>query len=198
MNDITQKPEPEEEVILVERKETFTGLMGLSYKDNVLARGTSNENGIVNFGVWDLKKRNKFSYLVILQYKSSYTFYQHVVDELEVDLNNSNNTLKLSFGPTINSFYAKPTNIINQSQGDIFSINAVSKYAIENGLSGGDKNYYRSPQNISDFSKLWLYDKNKMGTYFITLIKQKNGIKDTLKDTVFCPRDQDYIYEFEF
>jgi len=49
--------------------------MGIPYEDKVLAKATTNSNGIVNFGVVDLRKRDKFSYLVILQFKSSYANY---------------------------------------------------------------------------------------------------------------------------
>lgn len=196
MNDITQKPEAGEEVILVERKEKFTGLMGLSYEEKLLARATTNSNGVVNFGVWDLRKREKFSYLVILQYKSNYTYYQHVADEVQIDLKNQNNFVELSFGPSINSLTAKPKEPFILSTQNTYSLQAICKYRKDNNLNPSS-NFY-SPNNQSSADNLHIFDKNLMGIYFITLIKQRNGVKDTILDTIFCPRDQDYIYEFEF
>jgi len=195
MNDVTQKPEAGEEVFLVERKEKFTGLMGIPYEDKVLAKGTTNPNGVVNFGVWDLRKREKFSYIVILQFKNNYN-YQHVIDEVQINLDNHNNFIELSFGPSLNSLTAKPIQQFEFNQQNTFSIQAVCKYGIDKSLNPS-LNFY-SPFNQLTANNLQIFDKNYMGTYFITLIKQKNGIKDTLRDTIFCPRDQDYIYEFDF
>jgi hypothetical protein len=197
MNDITQKPEPEEEVILVERKEKFTGLMGLSYEDNVLARGTSNANGVINFGVRDLKRRKKFSYLVILQYKSNYSNYQHVIDEVILDINNSNNFMKLSFGPTMTGLFSSPSTPILPNSGDTYYISAKSEYRKRKGLLTNNDSLFFSPSSQEEFSRMKIRETS-MGEYYITLIRLKNGIKDTLRDTIFCPRDQDYIYEFEF
>lgn len=198
MNDITQKPEPEEEVILVERKEKFTGLKGLSYEDNVLARRKSNANGVVHFGLWDLRKRKKFSYVAILQYNSNATSYQHVIDEIELDKSKINGKLILSSGPSINNFYVKPKVQIDYFSGNTFQIRAISEYRIrKNFVNMYDSTFY-TPYLQSDFRQMRIKETPPMGTYFITLIKQKNGVMETIYDTIFCPRDQDYIYEFEF
>jgi hypothetical protein len=196
MNDITQQPEPGEEVILVERKEKFTGLMGIPYEDKILSKGITNSNGVVNFGEWELKKRGKFTYLVILQYKSNYSGYKHVIDEVEIDINKSNNLITLAFGPSINSLSAKPNSPFQYNLQNTYSVRAINKYRLENNLNPSE-NFY-SPTSQLNANNLRIFDKNLMGTYFITLVKHKNGIQDTIFDTIFCPRDQDYIYEFEF
>jgi hypothetical protein len=197
MNDITQQPEPGEEVILVERKEKFTGLMGIPYEDKILSKGITNSNGVVNFGEWELKKREKFSYLVKLQYKSNYSNYQHVIDEVEIDTKILNNFIQLAFGPTITGLYVKPKSVIDYNSGSTYFFKAQSEYRIRKGIATSNDSIFFSPYLPSQFELLKI-NASSMGTYFITLVKHKNGIQDTIFDTIFCPRDQDYIYEFEF
>jgi len=204
INHVTGEPEKGEVIQLYEVKEKDLDLTTENpNKYSFIAEKTSDSDGKVYFDNLNLKRREKYKYYASWVLKNSYSsYYIHVKDEVEIDKFNLNTQNELIIAPSIKKLIIKPKVQPPNSSGILFKVRAESEYltlhnlyySSQPGLFPADTATYYLSESGWSFTR----ENTPMGKYFITIIKIDNNILTTLTDTIFCPRDQDYIYEFEF
>lgn len=207
LNHVSGLPEKDEIIQLFEVKEKDIDLTAENpTKYTFIEEKISDSNGKVYFDNLKLKRREKFKYYASWVKKEgiSYSNYIHVKDEVVIDKYNERAINDLIIAPSMKKLFTRAINIPND----------VIKYKIQR------ENEYKTLHNtiyvqgpyspntfppdtgygiLSNVNNWELFRENTpMGRFFITIVKFTSTTQDTLRDTIFCPRDQDYIYEFEF
>lgn len=207
INHVTGEPEKGEIIQLYEVKEKDLDLTTENpYKYTFIEEKISDSNGKVYFDNLKLKHREKFKYYASWVKKEgiSYSNYIHVKDEVEIEKYNKNANNELIIAPSMKKLFIKALNV--DEQVIKYKIQSENEYkTLHNTI------YVQGPYSPNTFPPdtafatipylgQWeTYRENTpMGRFFITIVKFTSIAQDTLRDTIFCPRDQDYIYEFEF
>jgi hypothetical protein len=204
LNKITGLPEQGERIQLYEVKEKDLDLTTEKpYKYTFIEEKISDNYGKVYFDKLKLKHREKFKYYASWVKKEgiSYSNYIHVKDEVEIDKYNGKAINDLIIAPSMKKLVIKALNVDEQvikykiqSENEYLSLHRLI-YSSQPGLLPPDTSFATIP-----YLGQWeTYKENTpMGRFFITIVKFTTTTQDTLRDTIFCPRDQDYLYEFEF